>query len=154
MELFWEVYAGFVSELLLKQKGTPRPLMNVFALLLSCLGVLMATVIIGFSYGAQVTLLCTITSEIFGLKYYATLVNCTQFATPLGWFLLDNKLTQPMYHLEAKRLNMGRQWEPCLQRNDMFQRFFYDCGGCLGFRSSSILCFGQANSKVLQGWRV
>ncbi|XP_021812317.1 uncharacterized protein LOC110755432 [Prunus avium] len=98
---------GFVSELLLKQKGTPRPLMNVFALLLSCLGVLMATVIIGFSYGAQVTLLCTITSEIFGLKYYATLVNCTQFATPLGWFLLDNKLTQPMYHLEAKRLNMG-----------------------------------------------
>ncbi|XP_020421243.1 uncharacterized protein LOC18774566 [Prunus persica] len=108
---------GFVSELLLKQKGTPRPLMNVFALPLSCLGVLliafpsengiyMATVIIGFSYGAQMTLLCTITSEIFGLKYYATLLNCTQFATPLGWFLLDNKLTQPMYHLEAKRLNM------------------------------------------------
>ncbi|CAB4313252.1 unnamed protein product [Prunus armeniaca] len=91
--------------------------MNVFALLLSCLGVLliafpsengiyMATVIIGFSYGAQVTLLCRITSEIFGLKYHATLLNCTQFATPLSWFLLDNKLTQPMYHLEAKRLNM------------------------------------------------
>ncbi|VVA34251.1 PREDICTED: NUCLEAR FUSION DEFECTIVE [Prunus dulcis] len=45
-------------------------------------GIYMATVIIGFSYGAQMTLLCTITSEIFGLEYYATLLNCTQFATP------------------------------------------------------------------------
>ncbi|KAL0418248.1 UNVERIFIED_CONTAM: hypothetical protein Sradi_1238300 [Sesamum radiatum] len=91
---FGRVFSGFVSETLLTKYKFPRPLMMTIVLLLSCIGLLLiafpfqgsvyvASVIIGFSFGAQLPLLFAIISELFGLKYYSTLFNCGQLASHL-----------------------------------------------------------------------
>lgn len=109
---FGRVFSGFVSEILLSKYQIPRPLMLTFVLLLSCLGhlliafpfpgsVYVASVIIGFSFGAQLPLLFAIISELFGLKYYSTLFNCGQLASPLGSYILNVKVTGMLYDKEA-----------------------------------------------------
>ena len=86
---FGRIFAGFVSEILLAKYKFPRPLMFTLVLFLSCIGLLMiafpvpgsvyvASIIIGFSFGAQLPLIFAIISELFGLKYYSTLFNCGQ----------------------------------------------------------------------------
>ncbi|CAB4282694.1 unnamed protein product [Prunus armeniaca] len=109
---FGRVFSGFVSESLLVKWKVPRPLMMTLVLLLSCVGhlliafpapgsVYVASVIIGFSFGAQLPLLFAIISEIFGLKYYSTLFNCGQLASPLGSYILNVKVTGMLYDREA-----------------------------------------------------
>ncbi|GAV73457.1 Nodulin-like domain-containing protein/MFS_1 domain-containing protein [Cephalotus follicularis] len=109
---FGRVFAGFVSESLLAKYAMPRPLMMTLVLVLSCIGQLMiafpfpaslylASVMIGFSYGAQLAMLFTIISELFGLKYYSTLFNCGQLASPLGSYILNVKVTGMLYDKEA-----------------------------------------------------
>ncbi|XP_050214077.1 protein NUCLEAR FUSION DEFECTIVE 4 [Mercurialis annua] len=109
---FGRVFAGFVSEGMLVKYKTPRPLMMTFVLLLACVGhlliafpftnsVYVASVIMGFSFGAQLPLLFAIISELFGLKYYSTLFNCGQLASPLGSFILNVKVTGSLYDNEA-----------------------------------------------------
>lgn len=86
--------------------------MMTFVLLLSCIGHLLiafpapeslyaASIIIGFSFGAQLPLLFAIISELFGLKYYSTLFNCGQLASPLGSYILNVKVTGKLYDREA-----------------------------------------------------
>ncbi|POO01137.1 Major facilitator [Trema orientale] len=109
---FGRVFSGFVSESLLVKYKVPRPLMMTFVLLLSCIGhlliafplpgsVYIASVIIGFSFGAQLPLLFAIISELFGLKYYSTLFNCGQLASPLGSYILNVKVAGFLYDREA-----------------------------------------------------
>lgn len=109
---FGRVFSGFVSESLMLKYKMPRPLMMTFVLILSCIGhlfiafpfpgsVYVASVIIGFSFGAQLPLLFAIISELFGLKYYSTLFNCGQLASPLGSYILNVKLTGMLYDREA-----------------------------------------------------
>ncbi|KAK4367197.1 hypothetical protein RND71_015077 [Anisodus tanguticus] len=111
---FGRIFSGFVSESLLVRYKFPRTLMMTLVLLLSCIGLLMiafpfsgsvyvASIIIGFSFGAQLPLLFTIISELFGLKYYSTLFNCGQLASPLGSYILNVKVTGPLYDREALR---------------------------------------------------
>ncbi|KAF8369700.1 hypothetical protein HHK36_032280 [Tetracentron sinense] len=109
---FGRVFAGFVSEILLAKWKLPRPLMMSLVLFLACIGYLMiafptpgsvyvASVIIGFSFGAQVPINHAIISELFGLKYYATLLNCGQLASPLGSYILNVRVTGVLYDREA-----------------------------------------------------
>lgn len=109
---FGRIFSGFVSESLLAKYKFPRPLMMTLVLLLSCIGLLLiafpfqgsvyvASVIIGFSFGAQLPLIFAIISELFGLKYYSTLFNCGQLASPLGSYILNVKVTGPLYDREA-----------------------------------------------------
>ncbi|XP_030468951.1 protein NUCLEAR FUSION DEFECTIVE 4 [Syzygium oleosum] len=109
---FGRVFSGFISESLLVRYKVPRPLMMTFVLLLSCVGHLLiafpspgslyiASIIIGFSFGAQLPLLFAIISELFGLKYYSTLFNCGQLASPLGSYILNVKVTGMLYDREA-----------------------------------------------------
>uniref|UniRef100_A0A5B7AL14 Uncharacterized protein n=1 Tax=Davidia involucrata TaxID=16924 RepID=A0A5B7AL14_DAVIN len=109
---FGRIFSGFVSEALLAKYRFPRPLMMTLVLFLSSIGHLLiafpvtgsvyaASVIIGFSFGAQLPLIFAIISEIFGLKYYSTLFNCGQIASPLGSYILNVKLTGPLYDREA-----------------------------------------------------
>ncbi|KAK1373563.1 Nodulin-like domain-containing protein [Heracleum sosnowskyi] len=109
---FGRIFAGFVSESLLVNHKFPRPLMMTIVLLLSCIGhlliafpipgsVYVASVIIGFSFGAQLPLIFAIISELFGLKYYSTLFNCGQLASPIGSYILNVKVTGPLYDREA-----------------------------------------------------
>ena len=111
---FGRVFSGFISESLLVRYKVPRPLVMTFSLLLSCVGLLLiafptpgsvyvASIIIGFSFGAQLPLLFAIISELFGLKHFATLFNCGQIASPLGSYLLNVQLTGKLYDKEATK---------------------------------------------------
>lgn len=111
---FGRIFSGFVSETLLAKYKFPRPLLMTLVLLLSCVGLLLiafpipgsvylASMIIGFSFGAQLPLLFAIISEIFGLKYYSTLFNCGQLASPLGSYILNVKITGFLYDREGEK---------------------------------------------------
>ncbi len=108
------VVAGLVSEILLKKYKFPRPLMLSLVLLLACVGHLLiafnppgglyiASIIIGFSFGAQWPLVFAIISEIFGLKYYSTLYNFGSVASPVGLYALNVKVTGHLYDKEARK---------------------------------------------------
>ncbi|KAF9594211.1 hypothetical protein IFM89_028868 [Coptis chinensis] len=92
---FWNFCGRVFAEILLEKISFPRPLIIAAVLLLTCAGHLLiafpkpgslyvASIIVGFCLGAQLTLLYTIISELFGLKHFATLFNCGQMASPLG----------------------------------------------------------------------
>ncbi|XAR52325.1 hypothetical protein NMG60_11020320 [Bertholletia excelsa] len=109
---FGRVFAGFISEIILQRWKVPRTLMMSLALLLPSIGdlliafpvpgsVYIASIFIGFSHGAQLTLLFIIISELFGLKYYSTLFNCGQLASPLGSYILNVRIVGKMYDREA-----------------------------------------------------
>ncbi|KAI4334338.1 hypothetical protein L6164_019043 [Bauhinia variegata] len=111
---FGRVFSGFVSEILLHKYKVPRPLMLAFSLILSSAGYLLiafpvsgslyvASVITGFSLGAQFPLIYAIVSELFGLKYFATLFNIAQLSTPLGSYTLNVKVTGYLYDRKAKQ---------------------------------------------------
>ncbi|KAK2634094.1 hypothetical protein Ddye_028886 [Dipteronia dyeriana] len=108
------VVAGFVSEIFLIKYKFPRPLMLTFILLFSCVGHLLiafnvpsglyiASIIIGFCFGAQWPLLFAIISEIFGLKYYSTLYNFGAVASPIGSYLLNVRVAGHLYDKEAEK---------------------------------------------------
>ncbi|MCD7458612.1 hypothetical protein HAX54_038659 [Datura stramonium] len=63
--------------------------------------VYVASLLIGFSFGIQLTLLFIIISELFGLKYYSTLFNCGQLASPLGSYIMNVKIVGNLYDNEA-----------------------------------------------------
>lgn len=112
---FGRVYSGFVTELLLMKWKLPRSIMMSVVLLLHCTGLLLvafpeipgayyvASVIIGFTLGAQVPINLSMISELFGLKYFATLLNCAQITTPLWVYLMNTKLTKTLYLREAAK---------------------------------------------------
>lgn len=106
------VTSGFVSEIALAKYKFPRPVMLSLVLLISCMGHLLiafavpnslyvASVIIGFCFGAQWPLIFAIISEIFGLKYYSTLYNFGAVASPVGSYVLNVMVTGKLYDREA-----------------------------------------------------
>lgn len=108
------VVSGFLSEHFLKKYKFPRPLMLTLTLALSCVGHLLiafnvknglyvASVIIGFCFGAQWPLLFAIISELFGLKYYSTLYNFGSVASPIGSYILNVRVTGHLYDREANK---------------------------------------------------
>ncbi|KAG7639045.1 putative major facilitator superfamily, MFS transporter superfamily [Arabidopsis thaliana] len=114
---YGRVVSGVVSEIFLIKYKFPRPLMLTMVLLLSCAGHLLiafnvpgglyvASVIIGFCFGAQWPLLFAIISEIFGLKYYSTLYNFGSVASPIGSYLLNVRVAGYLYDVEA-----GKQYK-------------------------------------------
>ncbi|GAB4854996.1 hypothetical protein Ancab_023583 [Ancistrocladus abbreviatus] len=143
---FGRVFAGFVSEIILLRYKIPRPLIMSIALFISAIGdiliafpqpgsVYISSLLIGFSFGAQLTLLFTIISELFGLKYYSTLFNCGQLASPLGSFILNVQVVGRLYDQEATKQ---------LARKGMTRSMVKDltCIGSQCFRSSFAILAG------------
>lgn len=108
------VVAGFVSEFLWKKYKVPRPLILFVTIILSCIGHLLiafgvpnslyfSSIIIGFCFGAQWPLIFAIISEIFGLKYYATLYNLGGVASPIGAYIMNVRVAGHLYDGEARR---------------------------------------------------
>uniref|UniRef100_A0A3Q7GN08 Uncharacterized protein n=1 Tax=Solanum lycopersicum TaxID=4081 RepID=A0A3Q7GN08_SOLLC len=108
------VVSGFLSEHFLTKYRFPRPLMLTITLVISCLGHLLiafnvsgglyvASIVIGFCFGAQWPLLYAIISELFGLKYYSTLYNFGSVASPIGAYLLNVRVVGYLYDKEANR---------------------------------------------------
>lgn len=155
---FGRIFAGFVSESLLVNHKFPRPLMMTIVLLLSCIGhlliafpipgsVYVASVIIGFSFGAQLPLIFAIISELFGLKYYSTLFNCGQLASPIGSYILNVKVTGPLYDKEALK-DLAKKG---LKRSDVKELI---CIGAKCYRMAfiilaSVTFFGALVSLIL-----
>ncbi|KAI6676564.1 hypothetical protein NL676_037360 [Syzygium grande] len=111
---FGRVFAGVVSEIIYEKWKVPRPVIMMLSLIMSGVGdllvafpapgsVYIASLLIGFSYGAQLTLLFIIISELFGLKHYSTLFNCGQLASPLGSYILNVLVVGRLYDQEATR---------------------------------------------------
>lgn len=155
---FGRIFSGFVSEILLVKYKFPRPLMFSLVLFLSCIGLLMiafpipgsvyvASIIIGFSFGAQLPLIFAIISELFGLKYYSTLFNCGQLGSPLGSYILNVRVTGPLYDREA----MKELAKKGLTRSAVKELV---CMGSHCYRVSFIIlacvcCFGGLASLIL-----
>ncbi|KAJ7534765.1 hypothetical protein O6H91_12G003100 [Diphasiastrum complanatum] len=106
--------SGFISESFLRSKVVPRTVFLVTVLVISCLGHLilafnlpaalyMGSIIIGLCYGAQYTLVCTIVSEISGLRFYATISNCVQVSISLGLYVLSVRTAGVIYDQEARK---------------------------------------------------
>lgn len=152
------VVSGFGSEHVLKKYKFSRPFLFTLTLLLSCVGHLLiafnvsgglyvASVIIGFCFGAQWPLLFAIISELFGLKYYSTLYNFGAAASPVGLYLLNVRLTGHLYDKEA-----GKQ----LAAKGLIRKHgdALDCVGTECFRLSFIIItaatlFGTFVSLIL-----
>ncbi|CAI9268424.1 unnamed protein product [Lactuca saligna] len=155
---FGRIFAGFVSEHLLVTYKFPRPLMMTLVLLLSCMGhlliafpftgsVYIASIIIGFSFGAQLPLLFAIVSELFGLKHFTTLFNCAQLGSPLGSYVLNVRVTGPMYDREAMKVLERRGLDRsvvkelvCIGKQCYRRSFMVLAGVC---------CFGALATLVL-----
>ncbi|KAF3324428.1 hypothetical protein FCM35_KLT11895 [Carex littledalei] len=117
------VTAGYVSEIVLSKYKFPRPLALSLVLFLACVGHLLiafgvpqslylASVIIGFTFGAQWPLLFAIISEVFGLKYYSTLINFGSVSSPIGLYILNVRVTGHLYDVEARKQN-GHNDQTC-----------------------------------------
>ncbi|XP_060206177.1 protein NUCLEAR FUSION DEFECTIVE 4-like [Lycium barbarum] len=135
------VASGFSSEILLNKYNFPRPLMLTPVLLLSCIGhVLIAfgvwnslyasSVLMGFCFGAQWPLILSIISELFGLKYYATLYNFGSVASPIGGYILNVRVAGHLYDKEAMKQ---------LQAKGIFTRKIGEDLNCVGVK-----CYKQA----------
>ncbi|GAB2276816.1 hypothetical protein Dimus_011529 [Dionaea muscipula] len=144
---FGRVFAGFVSEIILVRYKIPRPLIMSLALFLSAIGdlliayplsgsVYISSVLIGFSFGAQLTLLFTIISELFGLKYYSTLFNCGQLASPLGSYILNVQIVGRLYDHEAMNQLMQKGMTRSMVKGGL------TCTGDPCFRSSFTVLAG------------
>ncbi|PAN22095.1 hypothetical protein PAHAL_3G512800 [Panicum hallii] len=108
------VAAGFASEALLARHRLPRPLILAAVILLTVPGHLLiafgvpgslyvASVAIGFCFGAAQPLILASVSELFGLKYYSTLYNFCGTASPVGSYILNVRVAGRMYDQEAAR---------------------------------------------------
>ncbi|WCJ41583.1 Major facilitator superfamily protein [Euphorbia peplus] len=155
---FGRVFAGFMSETLVTKYRTPRPLMMTFSLFLSVIGYLMiafpfansvylASMIVGFSLGAQLPLSFAVISDLFGLKYYSTLSTFGGMVCPLGSYILNVKVTGVLYDdVALKQLH-----EKGLIRSSMEELI---CLGVSCFRNafiilSSVAFFGGLISLIL-----
>ncbi|XP_021725643.1 uncharacterized protein LOC110692869 [Chenopodium quinoa] len=107
------VLGGLISEHLLKYKW-PRPACLTAVLFTSCIahlliafnapyGLYIASIVMAFCFGAEVTYLYSIISELFGLKHYATLYNYGSLAGPLGSYIFSVRVAGHLYDKEGLR---------------------------------------------------
>lgn len=108
------VFAGFISEILLQKYRFPRPLIMTIAMLIASIGhvfiafalpgaLYVASIIIGLCYGALFPVMFAVISELFGLKYYATLYNFGSVVSPLGSYLLSVRVVGHLYDQESRK---------------------------------------------------
>ncbi|KAL9239547.1 hypothetical protein vseg_013857 [Gypsophila vaccaria] len=109
--------AGFVSDILLRQRGWPRPaLMAITLATMSAGHVIIAsgfpgnlyigTVLVGICYGSQWSLMPTVTSEIFGVLHMGTIFNTIAVASPVGTYVLSVWVIGHIYDQEAGEGNV------------------------------------------------
>lgn len=153
-----KVIQGVVAEFILSKFKVPRPFMLTSLLLLSCVGHLLiafnvpnglyiASIVIGFCFGANWPLLYSIISELFGLKHYSTLFNVGSISSPIGSYLLSVRVAGYLYDMEARRQMeaLGQKTSPGEELN---------CNGdeCykLAFITMTAVClFGACLSLIL-----
>ncbi|XP_057445728.1 uncharacterized protein LOC130737889 [Lotus japonicus] len=109
-----KIAQGVVSEFMITKFKAPRPLVLTILLVLSCIGHLLiafnvpnglyvASIVVGFCFGANWPILQTIVSELFGLKHYSTLANIGSMASPIGSYMLSVRVAGYLYDREARK---------------------------------------------------
>ncbi|KAM6584372.1 hypothetical protein CsatB_011374 [Cannabis sativa] len=109
-----QITVGILSEILITNYKFPRTLFLTMLLLLSSVGYLLvafnvpnglyvASIVVGFCFGAFWPLIFTIISELFGLKYFSTLYNFGGMTSPIGLYLLNVRVTGYYYDKEARK---------------------------------------------------
>lgn len=104
---------GHVSDYIMHKRGWPRPLLMTVTLGMMILGhVIIASgfrgnlylgpVLVGICYGANWSLMPTITSEVFGVKHMGTIFNTIAAASPLGSYILSVRVVGYIYDREAR----------------------------------------------------
>lgn len=78
-----------------------------------------SSIVIGFCFGAEWTYLYAIISELFGLKYYATLYNYGSLVAPLGSYKFNVRVAGHLYDKEGVRqmLALGLRRKPWEELN-------------------------------------
>lgn len=105
---------GYVSDYIMHRKGWPRPGLMAATLGAMILGhVIIASgfrgnlylgpVLVGICYGANWSLMPTITSEIFGVRHMGTIFNTIAAASPLGSYILSVRVVGYIYDKEANK---------------------------------------------------
>lgn len=105
---------GYVSDYMMHKKGWPRPLLMVATLGVMILGHLiiasgfrgnlyLGPVLVGICYGANWSLMPTITSEIFGVKHMGTIFNTIAAASPLGSYILSVGVVGYIYDKQTNK---------------------------------------------------
>jgi hypothetical protein len=104
--------AGYVSDYFLYQKCIARPFFIAITLVLMSIGHLtiasgmtgslyIGSVLIGVCYGAQWSLMPSITSEIFGLAHFGTIFNTVAIASPTGSYVFSVQVVGYVYDMES-----------------------------------------------------
>ena len=105
---------GYVSDYIMHRKGWPRPLLMTATLGTMIVGhviiasgfpgnLFLGPVLVGICYGANWSLMPTITSEIFGVKHMGTIFNTIAAASPLGSYILSVRVVGYIYDKEANK---------------------------------------------------
>ncbi|CAI8602019.1 unnamed protein product [Vicia faba] len=82
--------------------GYPAHSITTFVSLMA-IWIYLASIIIGFCFGANWPVLFSIISELFGLRYYSTLYNVGSVASPIGSYLLSVRVAGYLYDKEATK---------------------------------------------------
>ena len=148
------VVAGFFSEFLLKNYSFPRPLILTTVLAISCVGHLfiafaipgslyVASIVIGFCFGAQWPVIFAIISELFGVKHYPTFYNLVGSVSPYD--LEARKQQQSALDLTVKASSLAS----APHQNEL------TCTGVSCFRETFIIMdIVSALGSVICGWLV
>lgn len=103
---------GYTSDIFLHKKGWARPLFMTVTLATMTGGhmiigsgfpgnLYVGSVIVGICYGAQWSLMPTISSEIFGVLHMGTIFNTIAVASPLGSYIFSVRVIGYIYDKEA-----------------------------------------------------
>ncbi|XP_015882674.3 protein NUCLEAR FUSION DEFECTIVE 4 [Ziziphus jujuba] len=106
--------AGFLSDLLLHNKGWPRPLLMAITLAIMVSGhiiiasgfsgnLYIGSFLVGICYGSQWALMPTITSEIYGIGHMTTIFNTIAVASPIGSYIFSVRVIGNIYDREASK---------------------------------------------------
>ncbi|XP_058226404.1 protein NUCLEAR FUSION DEFECTIVE 4-like [Rhododendron vialii] len=108
------VGGGFISELIIRNYGYPRPVAMAFVQVFMACGlfyyamgwpgeIYVLTVIIGLGYGAHWAIMPAAISELFGLKSFGALYNFLTLASPAGSLIFSGVLASGIYDYEAEK---------------------------------------------------
>lgn len=163
------VVAGFFSEFLLKNYSFPRPLILTTVLAISCVGHLfiafaipgslyVASIVIGFCFGAQWPVIFAIISELFGLKHYSTFYNLVGSASPLGTYILSVRVAGYLYDLEARKQQAHSALDLTIKASSPASaphRNELTCTGVSCFRETFIImAIVSVVGSIICGWLV
>ncbi|CAI9281347.1 unnamed protein product [Lactuca saligna] len=145
---------GFVSDLILHKYSWGRPLFISLTLAAMVIGHLIialggslyfGSVIVGVCYGAQWSLMPTITSEIFGVKHMGTIFNTIAAANPVGSYIFSVRVIGSIYDKEARE-----EGGLCFGTHCFMVSFFVFAGVCVfGMFVSLVLFFRTKGFYVL-----